>query len=416
MKLKTKLIIGAVVLIGCVGGAILYLMEDKDPIEHVAKTVLDNPHTAWDMTVDETGIHFTKKPKLSPEFIGFVSWYKPMVIDASPEVRAVMKRFDPKFRSGWANRNEEIEQHFPTDEWLQRLLDMGIVIEDYSDYSYYLNDRWTFVHAQNDPEDLSTLKERCGLDADASWEEALEAGIWESVKLNELADRAMDADPLVSGGSLSKDGVFIPFRFKTVYVKGSYMQSGRGVPKWLPRELTDRAGGRPPSREIPDDIDIIYLDEKGQPLPEAEQQKPRAALKLEPPAPSTGEYDTFTESGAEEAPLPADFDAPFEDDFIDQTEASKTVEFETSAFPESEAELEAHFTPELPTEESIESAFSERLSPERLENAQQVLNEYGTEEGLRRRRETDPEAAKQLERTERQSQHAPPVEAEPPPR
>lgn len=41
------------------------------------------------------------------------------------------------------------------------------------------------------------------------------------------------------------------------------------------------------------------------------------------------------------------------------------------------------------------------LSPERFENAQQLIDQYGTEEGLRRLRESDPEAARQFEQERR---------------
>ena len=44
----------------------------------------------------------------------------------------------------------------------------------------------------------------------------------------------------------------------------------------------------------------------------------------------------------------------------------------------------------------------EGLSPERFNEAQQLIDQYGTEEGLRRFREMDSEAARQFERERRQ--------------
>ena len=68
----------------------------------------------------------------------------------------------------------------------------------------------------------------------------------------------------------------------------------------------------------------------------------------------------------------------------------------------SEAELEAsNKTPTPLTAESIETQLRERLSPERFSKVQQLIDRYGSEEGLRRFREMDPEAARQFERERR---------------
>lgn len=55
-------------------------------------------------------------------------------------------------------------------------------------------------------------------------------------------------------------------------------------------------------------------------------------------------------------------------------------------------------TPTPPTAESIETQLREGLSPERFDKVQQLIDQYGAEEGLRRLREIDPEAARQFER------------------
>ena len=56
---------------------------------------------------------------------------------------------------------------------------------------------------------------------------------------------------------------------------------------------------------------------------------------------------------------------------------------------------------ELPTAESQETQPGEGVSPERFNKAQQLIDQYGTEEGLRRFREMDPEAARQFEQERR---------------
>ena len=67
-----------------------------------------------------------------------------------------------------------------------------------------------------------------------------------------------------------------------------------------------------------------------------------------------------------------------------------------------ETKLEKQLTPELPTVEGIETQLSQRFSPGRLEEAREVLERYGPEEGMRRFRENDPEIAAQFEQTHRE--------------
>ena len=70
-------------------------------------------------------------------------------------------------------------------------------------------------------------------------------------------------------------------------------------------------------------------------------------------------------------------------------------------------------TPSPPTAESIETQLREQLSAERLDKAQQFIDQYGTEEGLRRLRESDPEAAQQFERERLRSKTLQPSEPSP---
>ena len=110
---------------------------------------------------------------------------------------------------------------------------MGINIDDYRSYTSYLSNRSTYYHVQNNPESITDLKYQCGLDDDASWDELLDAGTRFSVSLRSLTSQAMDADPLVYGGEMGREGIFIPARFKTVYVKpnGGMPVPGSGVPE-----------------------------------------------------------------------------------------------------------------------------------------------------------------------------------------
>ncbi len=380
MRLKTKLLIGSTLFFG-VGSLLLLRIHVKGSIEQLAETALDQSSTMRDTI---------PKKRLNPEFENFLSWYQPMVKDASPEVRAVMKKFDPKYRKGGSHGNEEIERHLPTDEWIQRLLDMGVKFEDYSDYSAYLGARWRIFHAQNDIEALDDLKQRHSLASEASWDDVITAHIKGRVQLHTLTEQAIEGDPLVYGGSLSKEGVFIPKRVKTVYVQPGTLRAGRGVPKWVVYELRDRERGLPPSREIPKDIDIIYLDEKGQAI--KDRVPPSSGAEIE--GFSSRESDTTGDSASEQVPLDDDFDNSFPDDLPPFD--TELPQFEKPNFPPSVADLEKQLAPER-----IESELGEGLSPERFRKGQQLIDLYGTEEGLRRLRESDPEAARRFEQERR---------------
>ena len=72
-------------------------------------------------------------------------------------------------------------------------------------------------------------------------------------------------------------------------------------------------------------------------------------------------------------------------------------------------------TPTPPTTESVQTQLREQLSPERFNQAQQLIDHYGTEEGMRRLRGMDPEAARQFERERLRSKRLQPSEAAPNP-
>ena len=58
---------------------------------------------------------------------------------------------------------------------------------------------------------------------------------------------------------------------------------------------------------------------------------------------------------------------------------------------------------ELPTVEALEASLKEQFSSERFGQAMDTLDRYGTEEGIRRLRENDPEVAKQIEQHQNRS-------------
>lgn len=290
---------------------------------------------------------------------------------------------------GGVHRNWELEQQIPTDKWIQRLLNMGIKIENYSDYSAYLSARWRIFHAHNDPEALEDLKQRYSLASEASLDEIIKEHIYDSVQLHTQTEQAIARDSRVYGGSLSQNGVFIPKRVKTVYVQPGTIRAGVGVPEWVVHEIRDRDIGLPPSREIPKDIDIIYLDEKGQPI---KDRVPPSSGETE--GFSSGEIDKGRESVSEQSRLGDDFDNLFPDDLPPAD--TESYEFEKPKSPQSVADFEKQLTPQ-----GIGAELTEGLPTAPADKAQQLIDQYGTEEGLRRFREMDPDAAERFERERR---------------
>lgn len=69
-------------------------------------------------------------------------------------------------------------------------------------------------------------------------------------------------------------------------------------------------------------------------------------------------------------------------------------------------------TSQAPTPQAaknVEAELGEGLSPERFDKGRELIDQFGTEEGLRRLREMDPDAARQFEQKRRQ----PNINAEP---
>ncbi len=219
----------------------------------------------------------------------------------------------------------------------------------------------------------------------------VDAGIRFYEKLHTLTSQTMEADPLVYGGEMGRDGLFIPARLKTVYVTpNGGISYGTGVPEWVGYEISKRESGLPSSRELPDDIDIIYLDEKGQAI--KDRVPPSRGDEIE--GFSSRESDTTGDSASEQVPLDDDFDNSFPDDLPPFD--TELPQFEKPNFPPSVADLEKQLAPER-----IESELGEGLSPERFRKGQQLIDWYGTEEGLRRLGESDPEAARRFEQERR---------------
>ena len=393
MKRKTKLLLIGACLIICLSGVLLFVIQ-PDPTEEIIYTVVNESF--------ERGTPTQTPENIQPDFAEFLDEYLPMIADASPEVQAVMKQFEPRFRKRGRGQLE-IERFLPADEWIQKLLDMGITIDNYSDYSGYLNHRDRYWLAHNDPENLIDKKNHLNLNANASWDEFVEAGIWSYVKLNTLANEAMEADPLVEGGTLSKDGVFIPFRLNTIYIQtnGSQVssQKGAGVPDWVPQELHHRAAGIPPERKIPKYVEVIFLDDAGKPVDEKVAQSRAQGFQLEPylikNAQRASKPDTKSVSTGGTI---GDSDNNNESETADQATRARpdpntSIEELDQLMDPGEIDLDADFTPKLPVDMPTEPEVENGLN-----DMERMLREPESGDDLRRLKQIDRDAANEKER------------------
>ena len=114
-----------------------------------------------------------------------------------------------------------------------------------------------------------------------------------------------------------------------------------------------------------------------------------------------------------------DLSSAVENPSIDSSETEESTALDTSqratmTDAEIMAEIENSLTsqpPDIPTNKSpdtpskvhsnLETTLKAQFSSERFERAMDTLERYGSEEGLRRLRETDPEVAKQVENSQR---------------
>ena len=117
-------------------------------------------------------------------------------------------------------------------------------------------------------------------------------------------------------------------------------------------------------------------------------------------APAFTEPDTAPEPTSTEL---AEEDLDNEPDLLPLSEETLTHE-DLKQAPQTVEEVETEplktlfpDVPEIPTETNIENVLREQFSPQRLNSALQTLSQYGSKEGLRRLKASDPEIAIQVE-------------------
>ncbi|RKU14844.1 hypothetical protein C6501_07695 [Candidatus Poribacteria bacterium] len=306
----------------------------------------------------------------------------------------------------------EIDEKYPQSEWVQMLLNRGIVIEDFADYSGYLSARQNLVYFENNP--IIWQSGETGNLPTEDWEtfkaSFIDRHIWQYQQLKAAAA----VDPEVTGGFFvgPDHKTFLPFKPGRVYVsrfeRGAFFHG---------QSLTEKQKFDLLFKGIhPEGYDIIYLDGDDAILSEApplitreeiggKREKIQVEQNSSTPFPSMegfpadgnfAPHDDFAETFSE----PTQPTAAAQ--MARAQEEKRRMEF-LEKLTKNDAELERLLTSEsqgLPTDKHIETAF-----PKQFEKALATLQRYGFKEGLQRIKKTDREVAAHLERIFLSQQH-----------
>ena len=91
--------------------------------------------------------------------------------------------------------NPEIDEKYPQAEWLQMLLEKGITIEHFGDYSVYMSDRWSLARLENQPE--KWVSGKLGIPPTDDWELYKNAYIDRKIWERQQRKAARQTDPQV---------------------------------------------------------------------------------------------------------------------------------------------------------------------------------------------------------------------------
>ncbi len=336
------------------------------------------------------------------------------------------------------------DEMYPPDQWLQRILDKGVPIEDTRDFTGYLAMRYTLFLAEQNPEMLERLSRELGYPTD-SWDAFEDAYINHNILLHQKFTRAQDADNTITGGMFIGDN-FYPNHIdkNTVYVKGR--ETGA---TFLGSELTLEEEFNIIFRGVePEGYDIVYLDDDGKQMsekPEPITQEDFLNAHLDkwlenedglwgsawvpPMLAMPEELDFLSEDATEE-----DFTKFVDNRSLMQVEAAKEkygqAREEMMKYARmTDLELKEEFNKLIMSEfgnivrsnmsqestpEQLETVLSEAFSRKNFQEAVSLLDQYGLESGIQRIRETNPSLAEYLSQSIRQKQRPLKVSPKPP--
>ena len=205
----------------------------------------------------------TKPPASIPKLVGYergestVTVIEPDKYTGDETVEGVMEAYDEMYSRGHTN-GAKLDEKYPRAEWLAMLLDRGVMVGDYSDYTLYMNERWNLVHFERSGD---WVEGTIGVPPANDWETFKAAYIdrkaWEFQKIY----AARQIDPSVVGGTFMgpDDRTFLPYSEGRVYVQ----REERGASFFGSPLTENQQWGIILFGRHPKDYEIVYVDEKG---------------------------------------------------------------------------------------------------------------------------------------------------------
>lgn len=345
-------------------------------------------------------------------------------------------------------RDPVVDEKYPQSEWLEMLLEKGIVIENYNDYSGYMVARRALVRLENQPEMWNS--DIFGIPPTTDWETFKAAytdrKIWEYQQVR----AATQEDPTISGGLFIGPGksIFLPSKSGRVYVT----RVGTGA-TFFGESLDETQEFHLLYKGVePEGYEVIYIDENGKHLAQAPPPISREDIIkeltlppdgwippegwtpppwLEPALRAKGWKGTFfpqynanvldslnTDGNATPISDPGYIPNERDPNSFTTTERFKEIQpsgdernrpspKETEITPqgllrltELKPDFEKQFmleTSELMSAERINTQLPKQFTSERLTRALEILERYGLEDGIYHLKEADPEIAQQVE-------------------
>ena len=305
-----------------------------------------------------------------------------------------------------------LDERYPQEEWLQRVLARGYTIEDWEDYAGFLTARRNLLGLEDAPKVWASGRLGIPPTNDFQTYKAayMDRKIWEYAQLKD----AKLADPQVNGGFFKDDGTFFPFAPQRVYVE----RAGTGA-AFIGATLSGTQKFELLTQGvIPEGYEVIYINNEGKPLAEPppllSRESVLANTRTEPVDPAWGvasllddfpyEANDSEYHEAEHTPATSADAAPphVVVDALGSLEALDAWKYEGfTDDADIEAELQKMFTAEGLTEKRTEPGIQSQFSPELLNRAMNTLKRYGPKEGMERIRAEDPKIAAQIENSMR---------------
>lgn len=332
------------------------------------------------------------------------------------------------------NSTPELDGLYPQEEWIQMLLDRGIVINDYADYSGYMTARGhlPWLEANPDVWDWAVPAWRLPPTEDVQtldWEVIKKAYIDQEIYQYETLRDARATDPTIGAGVFvgKNSDIFLPVREKTVYVNIERYENGSIGYGTLGKSLTEEQKFNLFYRGIePEGYEVTYLDSEYQPLSEPFQPiSPEEVLdpeeyqkylqqkkqKQEP----TQQTPTFDGEGwkvpndpfeSENKRIAEKFQEEQQNEF-EKVWQEKMKEWATLTDAEFENVLKEMFAPRTPTENDRREIFIQKpITRKRFEEALEMIERHGPKRGFEEIYRRDPEMAKRIEQEFREKPRA----------